>query len=155
MITTIILNIPKTLSIEIWYFLSPLKGIRAVSWQNEQNSLCSQRRLRSAWASAQSDQSWLSAWWKLGPLATHWAHSKDWSDWASDWADADPSLRWAHSSFYWFCHVAAHFSNIMMIWGLCSMKRCFGSERISLLAGYKPTIPWSGRETEKAGIWRW
>ena len=38
-----------------------------------------QRSLRSAWA---SDQSLLSAWRKLGSLATHWAHSKDWSDWA-------------------------------------------------------------------------
>ena len=31
----------------------------------------------SAWASAQSDQSSLSAWKKLGSLATHWAHSED------------------------------------------------------------------------------
>ena len=29
----------------------------AASWQNEQNGLCAQRRLRQAWASAQSDQS--------------------------------------------------------------------------------------------------
>ena len=42
-----------------------------------------QRRLRSAWASAQSDQSLrLSAWRKLGSLAIHWAYSEDWSDWA-------------------------------------------------------------------------
>ena len=39
--------------------------------------MCAQRRLRSAWASAQSDQSLLSAWRKLGSLATHWAHSED------------------------------------------------------------------------------
>ena len=48
----------------------------------------------------------LSAWRKLGSLATHWAHSEDWSDWAhaqaedwSDWADAqaDLNLRWAHT----------------------------------------------------------
>ena len=31
--------------------------IWAVSWQNQQNSMCAQRRLRSAWVSAQSDQS--------------------------------------------------------------------------------------------------
>ena len=30
---------------------------RAASWQKQKNYLCSQRRLRSAWASAQSDQS--------------------------------------------------------------------------------------------------
>ena len=39
--------------------------------------LCAQWRLRSAWASAQSDQSSLSAWRKLGSLATQWAHSED------------------------------------------------------------------------------
>ena len=29
----------------------------ATAWQNQQNDLCTQRRLRSAWLSAQSDQS--------------------------------------------------------------------------------------------------
>ena len=29
----------------------------AASWQNKQNGMCAQQRLRSAWASAQSDQS--------------------------------------------------------------------------------------------------
>ena len=29
----------------------------STAWQNQQNDLCAQRRLRSAWASAQSDQS--------------------------------------------------------------------------------------------------
>ena len=50
---------------------------RAASWQNQQNGICAQRRLRSSWASAQSDQSSLSAWRKLGSLANHWAHSED------------------------------------------------------------------------------
>ena len=39
----------------------------AASWQNQQNDLCAQRRLRSAWASAQSDQSSMSALKTLGP----------------------------------------------------------------------------------------
>ena len=53
--------------------------IWATSWQNQQNSMCAQQRLRSA----QSDQSpRCPAWRKLGSLATHWAHSEDWSDWA-------------------------------------------------------------------------
>ena len=34
-----------------------LNDVWAAAWQNEQNDLCSQRRLRSAWASAQSDLS--------------------------------------------------------------------------------------------------
>ena len=40
--------------------------ISAAARQNQQNDLCTQQRLRSAWASTQSDQSSLSAWRKLG-----------------------------------------------------------------------------------------
>ena len=61
-------------------FQIPLKKW-ATSWQNQQSSMCAQRRLRSVWASTQSEQSSLTAWRKLGSLATHWAHSEDWSDW--------------------------------------------------------------------------
>ena len=61
---------------------------------------CAQQRLGSAWASAQSDPSSLSAWRKLGSLATHWVHSEDWSDWPD--VQADPSLRWAHTRFVGF-----------------------------------------------------
>ena len=40
--------------------------------------VCAQRRLRSAWASAQSDQSLRCPHEEtLGSLATHWAHSED------------------------------------------------------------------------------
>ena len=37
--------------------ISPFKKKWAASWQNQQNDLCAQQRLRSAWTSAQSDQS--------------------------------------------------------------------------------------------------
>ena len=37
------------------------------------------------------------------------AQRRLWSDWVA--AQADLSLRWAHMSFCWFCHEAAHFSN--------------------------------------------
>ena len=47
----------------------------------------------------------LSAWRKLGSLATHWAHSEDWSDYAI--AQADLRLCWVHMSHCWFCCVAA------------------------------------------------
>ena len=69
--------------------------------------MCAQRRLRSAWAVAQTDQSSLSAWWNLVSWTTHWAHSED-----SDQTGRMPRLiwvRWPHRSFCWFCHVAAHF----------------------------------------------
>ena len=61
------------------YFVCPakLQHIWAASWQNQQNGLRTHWRLRSAWASAQSDQSSLSAWKNLGSLTTHWAHSED------------------------------------------------------------------------------
>ena len=72
--------------------------------------LCAHRRLRSAWESAQSDQSSLSAWRNIGSSATHWVDSEDsWLDLAH--AQADLSLRWAHSHC-WFCHVTAHLSPI-------------------------------------------
>ena len=45
--------------------------------KNQQNSMYAQRKLRSTWASAQSDQSSLQAWRKFGSLATSWAHSED------------------------------------------------------------------------------
>ena len=48
----------------------------ASPWQNQQNDPCAQQRLRSAWASAQTDQSSLSAWRNLGSLATYWVDSE-------------------------------------------------------------------------------
>ena len=74
--------------------------IWAASWQNQQNSMCAQWRLWSAWASAQSDQSSVPGWRKLGSLATHWVHSEDWSDCVD--AQADLSLCWLHSQFVGF-----------------------------------------------------
>ena len=41
----------------------PLNDKWATSWQNQQNDMCAQWRLRSAWASAQFDQSSLCAHW--------------------------------------------------------------------------------------------
>ena len=63
--------------------------IWAASWQNQQNGMCAQWKLGSAWASPQSDQSSLSAWRKLGSLATHWVHSED-----SDQTGRMPRLIW-------------------------------------------------------------
>ena len=45
-------------------------------------------------------ESLLSAWRKLGFLATHWMHSEDCSDWVD--AQSDLSLCWAHSRFVGF-----------------------------------------------------
>ena len=43
-------------------------NIWAASWQNQQNGMCAQRRLRSAWASAQSDQSLRCPGWSESSL---------------------------------------------------------------------------------------
>ena len=60
-----------------WVSTPSFHSIRATSRWNQQNGVCVQRRLRSAWAFAQSDQSSLSAWRNLGSLATHWVHRED------------------------------------------------------------------------------
>ena len=55
----------------------------AASWKNQQNGMCAQRRLRSAWASAQSesaqsDQSLRCLHEeKLGYLSTYWADTEN------------------------------------------------------------------------------
>ena len=84
-------------------------SVTLYSWQNQQNGMCAQRRLRSAWARPVWSESSLSTWRKFGSLATHWAHSEDkmirlggcpcWSESSLD----------AHA-FCWFCHEAAHFA---------------------------------------------
>ena len=46
------------------FFCMPISiRVRATTWRNQQNDLCAQQRLRSAWASAQSDQSLRCALW--------------------------------------------------------------------------------------------
>ena len=67
--------------------------------------LCTQRILRSAWASAQSDQSSLSAWRKLGSLVTHWVHRED-----SDQTGWMPRLIWV------FAGHPCHFAGFVMRW---------------------------------------
>ena len=51
--------------------------------------------IRPVWS-----ESSLATWRKLGSLATQWAHSEDWLDWAH--AQADLSLRLAHTHFVGF-----------------------------------------------------
>ena len=77
------------------------RDIWATSWQNQQNDLCAQRRLRSAWHkpslirvfAVRTMDSW-------GPNVSSCGQRRLWSDWAD--AQADLSLRWAHRSFCWF-----------------------------------------------------
>ena len=94
-----------------------------------ENDLCSQRRLRSAWASAQSDQSSLSAWRNIGPLTTYWVRSEDWLGWAD--AQADLSLRWAQRSFCCFCRAAAHIPKLQTV-HLPLFRRKFSDRRFMI-----------------------
>ena len=82
----------------------------AASWQNQQNGMCAQRRLRSDWADPGHPPSLIrgfpvrmkKAWVLSYPLSDK---RKLWSDWVD--VQADLSLRWVHMPFCWFCHEAA------------------------------------------------
>ena len=84
----------------------------ATSWQNQQNGMCTLRRLRSAWAfrpvwsefAVRMKKAWVLSY----PLS---AQQILWSDWAD--AQADQSLRWAHSHFVGFVMRQLILINIM------------------------------------------
>ena len=78
---------------------------------------CAPNKLRSVWTSAQSDQSSLSTWRKLGSFAAHGAHSKDWTDVQL------LCLCWAHTHFVGFV-----MSWLISCWVLpCSLFSCLFS----------------------------
>ena len=68
--------LPVNYTVWILVYLQQLFKVSkwAASWQNQQNDLCTQQRLGSAWASGQSDQSLLSA-YAQADLNLHWVHS--------------------------------------------------------------------------------
>ena len=96
----------------VWYCwiraYNALKGKRrtnnkwATTWQNRQNECTpTQRRLRLAWASTQSDQSLRCPHEECLVLSYPLrAVRRLWSDWVD--AQADLSLRWAHTHFVGF-----------------------------------------------------
>ena len=82
----------------------------AASWQNQQNGMCAQRTLRSAWESAQSDQSLLCPHEEsLGPKLPNVRTAKTLIRLGGcpGWSDSSLSAQ----SFCWFCHEAAQISN--------------------------------------------
>ena len=84
----------------------PQLSITCRAWQNLQNGMCAQRRLRPALTPAQSDQSSLPAWRKLGSLVTHWAHSED-------WANCETHPGWSESL------MGAHAILLVLSWAGC------------------------------------
>ena len=75
-------------------------SIWAASWRNQQNGMCAQRRLRSAWAFAQSDQNLRCP---HEPLTTHWARSED-----SD------QIGWMSRLIWVFARRTCHFVGFVM-----------------------------------------
>ena len=109
---------------------SYLRKYWAAAPQNQQNDLCAQRRLKSVWASAQSDQSLHCA--LNGKLRTYgffMRRAKTLIRLRAD-AEADLSLRWAHKSFCWFWRAQAqisllnplHMDRVKRIWYLSPMR---------------------------------
>ena len=117
-------NLTAVVRHSLWSWGSKEQGHLSHDLTKPTKWVCAQQRIRSAWASAQSDpESSLSAWRNLGCLATHSAHSKLWSDWVDEslpgrcpgWSKSSLGgcPGWSESSlgthsFCWFCHVVAH-----------------------------------------------
>ena len=76
------------------------------TWQNQRSGMCAQRRLRSAWASAQSDQ-------RLRCLheETHWAHTE-----GTDQTGWMPRLTWV------FARRTGHFVGFIMLQLKCQQS---------------------------------
>ena len=99
-------------------------------------------------------ESSLSAWRKIGSLATHWAHREDTAH-SEDWADAqaDLSLRWAHS-FCWFCHVAAHiYVPSTTVWNASYLEKCTSQIVSLLILPFVQIIKNKGRDMTKPTKW--
>ena len=79
----------------------------AASWQNQQSGMCAQRRLRSAWVSAQSDQSLRCTHEEsLGPFLPIERTAKTLIRLGGcpGWSESSLGVQ----SFCWFCREAAH-----------------------------------------------
>ena len=107
----------------------------AASWQNQQNGMCAQRRLRSAWASAQSDQSLLCTQWvAMDPSFLH-ADSED-----SDQTGQVPRLIWV------FAGRTCHCAGFVMRWlkssdiysSSCALLRIEPRHEKTCLQGFRP-----------------
>ena len=92
---------PRRDCVDARAFAVRTNSIWTATWQNQQNDLCAQRRLWSAWKSAQSDQSLHCP--HEGTLSTHWAHSED-----SDQTGRMPRLIWV------FAGRTCHFVSFVM-----------------------------------------
>ena len=79
--------------------------ICAAAQQNQPNDMCAQRRLRSAWASAQSDQSFRCPHEESLATLQRTAKTLIRLGGCPGWSKSSLGAQ----SFCWFCHAAAHF----------------------------------------------
>ena len=93
--------------------------------------LCAQRKPRSAWASAQSDQSLRCA-LKLSSCGQR----RLWSDWED--AQADLSFRWAHSHFVGFVMSRLIFGWTMLRIIVCDRKMKLSHVMRKPVFGFRP-----------------
>ena len=89
-------------------------NIWAATWQNQRNGMCAQRRLRSAWASAHSDQSLRSL--HEEPLVAQLPIERTAKTLirlgrCPDWPESSPGAQ----PHCWFCHEAAPLSTESII----------------------------------------
>ena len=106
------------------------------AWQNKQNNLCTQQRLRSVWTSAQSDQSLLSAWRSCRSMAILRLHSKTFirlGRWPG-WSESSLGAQSCHFVYFVLLTVraAAHFymqwvklvfwQGVTSHWKICVIK---------------------------------
>ena len=68
-----------------------------MTWQNHQNGCAPSKDSDQHGHPPSLNRVFAARMKNLGFLASHWAHSKDWSDWVN--AQADLSLHWAHTPF--------------------------------------------------------
>ena len=90
-------------------------------------------RIRPVWS-----ESSLSAWRKLGSLATYWAHSED-SDQTDSDSQADLSLRWAYTHFVAFVMLRLKSNSIKIL------LQCAEDMTISHIAGVLRNKMWLTR----------
>ena len=98
-----------------WYH--SLAAIWAASWHNKQNGMCAQRRLRSAWASAQSDQSLrcaLNGYVCVLAFFKRTAKTLIRLGGCPGWSESSLGA----NSFSWFWHVVAQFCDCGTPWAL-------------------------------------
>ena len=103
---------------------------------------------RSAWASAQSDQSLLSAWRNIGSSATHWAHMK------TDQTGRVPRLIWVFTGYTYF--VGFVIRRLNFVWqnplSLISLWRNIGSSATHW-AQYEDWSDWADAQADLSLHW--